>query len=129
MKIVKQLSIFLKNRPGTLFGVSQHLAEAGINILGISVSDTVDHAVVRLVVDEPVRALYLLGDAGVLVIENDILVVPLKNRSGEMADLAKRLGEAEINIEYAYGGLNQETSEGVIYVRVSAPEKAIKLFA
>ena len=61
MKIVKQLSIFLKNRPGTLSGVCAHLSEAGINILGFSVSDTIDHAVVRIIVDEPVT-LVGMGD-------------------------------------------------------------------
>jgi hypothetical protein len=129
MRIAKQLSIFLKNRPGTLADVCDHMRQEGINILGFSVSDTVDHAVVRLVVDEPVKATHLLGNAGVLVVENDVLVITLKNKPGQLADLGKTLAKAEINIDYAYGGLTPEAEEGVLYVRVSSPHKALDVLS
>jgi hypothetical protein len=125
MQIAKQLSIFLKNRPGTLADICQHLDEEGVNILGFSVSDTVDHAVVRVIVDEPTRAIHLLGNAGVLVVENDILVVELKNEPGQLARLGKTLAANEVNIDYAYGGLSRESSTGVLYVRVSDVKKAL----
>jgi hypothetical protein len=129
MKLMKQLSIFLKNRPGTLVGVTQHLREAGINILGLSVSDTVDHAVVRLIVDEPVRALHLLGDSGILVIENDVIALSLANRPGQLSDLAAMLADNGVNIEYAYGGLHEGADAGIMFIRVSDHMKAADLMA
>ena len=127
MQIARQLSIFLKNRPGTLADVCRHLHEEGINILGFSVSDTVDHAVVRVVVDEPMRAIHLLGNAGVLVVENDILVLDLKNEPGQLAMLGKKLSDNHVNIDYAYGGLTRDAEVGVLYVRVSDVKKAMDI--
>jgi hypothetical protein len=129
MKIMKQLSIFLKNRPGTLAAVCDHLREEGINIVGFSVSDTVDHAVVRIVVDEPMKAVHLLGNAGVLVVENDIIALNLRNEPGQLAKLGTRLGDAGINIEYAYGGLAVEAKAGILYVRVSDVQKAFDVLS
>jgi hypothetical protein len=127
MQILKQLSIFLKNRPGTLADVCDHLRDEGINIVGFCVSDTVDHAVVRMVVDEPVRAIHLLGNAGILVVENEVLVVELKNEPGQLARLGRDLAAADINIDYAYGGLSQSAKSGVLYLRVSDAPRAFDL--
>lgn len=129
MQIAKQLSIFLKNRPGTLADVCQHLKDEEINILGFSVSDTVDHAVVRLVVDEPMRATHMLGNAGVLVVENEVVVLKLKNSPGQLADLGKQLAKNGVNIDYAYGGIMAEHSAGVLYLRVSDTQKAFDILS
>ena len=127
MKIVKQLSVFLKNKPGTFSGVCRHISEAGINILGLTVSDTIDHAVVRMIVDEPVRALHLLGDAGILVIENDVVAITLKNETGQLSGLASTLGEDGVNIEYAYGGIREGDDSGVLFMRVSDAKHALEV--
>jgi len=127
MQVVKQLSIFLKNRPGTLADVCQHLQEEGVNIIGFCVSDTVDHAVVRMVVDEPMRAVHLLGNAGVLVVENEVLVIDLKNEPGQLARLGRKLSDVGVNIDYAYGGLARDAASGVLYVRVSDARKAYEV--
>ncbi len=127
MKIVKQLSVFLKNRPGTLSGICKHISDAGINILGFSVSDTIDHAVVRMIVDEPVRTLHLLGDSGILVIENDVLAIALKNQTGQLSTLAENLGSSGVNIEYAYGGIQEGDDSGILFMRVSDAKKALEL--
>ncbi len=136
MKIVKQLSVFLKNRPGTLSGICKHISDAGINILGFSVSDTIDHAVVRMIVDEPVRTLHLLGDSGILVIENDVFPIlisdfggsiALKNEAGQLASMAENLGASGVNIEYAYGGIQEGDDSGILFMRVSDAKKALEL--
>jgi hypothetical protein len=129
MQIAKQLSIFLKNRPGTLADVCQHLKDEDINILGFSVSDTVDHAVVRLVVDEPMRATHMLGNAGVLVVENEVVVLKLKNSPGQLADLGMQLAENGVNIDYAYGGIMSDHAAGVLYIRVSDTQKAFDILS
>ena len=70
-----QLAVFLSNRPGTLARVCAALAEAGINIHALTISDTVDHSVVRMVVSDPTKALMLLGETGVLALENEVLMI------------------------------------------------------
>lgn len=129
MQIAKQLSIFLKNRPGTLADVCSSMTDEGINILGFSVSDTVDHAVVRMVVDEPFKAIHLLGNAGLLVVENDILLVELRNEPGQLASLSRKLGAGGINIEYAYGGVSGAHETGVLFVRTSDVRRSFDILS
>lgn len=119
MEILKQLSVFVANRPGTLARISALLAGQGINIQGLSVADAVDHAVVRFIVDLPARAMVVLSEAGLLVLESDIIVLHLTNRPGEMSELGNRLGQAGVNIEYAYGGMGPGDASGILFLKVS----------
>lgn len=127
MKTVKQLALFLENKPGTLAKVCKALAAAGINIHAISVSDAVDHAVVRMVVNDPHKALHLLGDHGVLVVERDVLMLQGRNRRGELADIAAKLSKNKVNIEYAYSATPANATTGAMILRVSNPKKAARI--
>ena len=120
--IEQQLSIFVENKPGVMADICEALAAQDINIRAMSVSDTVDHAVVRLVVDEPRKAIHLLGDRGVLVVETDVLAVKMPNDPGALAKAASKLALAGVNIEYAYG--SGADDQCVIVIRVSDAEKA-----
>src|SRR3954463_9321137 len=102
MEIARQLSIFLANKPGTLAKVCEELAKQKINIYALSISDTTDHSVIRMVVSDPQAALHLLGERGVLVVENNVLLLENANRPGTLAGIAHALAKAKINIEYAY---------------------------
>src|SRR5437773_6093591 len=97
-----QLAVFLANRPGALARVCEALAKAGVNIHALATSDTIDHSVIRMVVSDPTKALMLLGEAGVLALENDVLMIESGNDPGTLAKIADRLATAEVNIEYAY---------------------------
>jgi hypothetical protein len=125
MPVIKQLSVFLENKPGVLGRLCQEFADNKINVIGMSVSDTVDHAVVRLVTSNASKARAILEDAGVLVVETDVLALTLPDRPGQLADVAKKLAKAKINIEYAYG--TTEKAGGVLIVRCSDTKKAQKL--
>ncbi|MBI2192469.1 MAG: ACT domain-containing protein [Planctomycetes bacterium] len=122
--VERQLSIFLQNKPGVLAEVCRVLSGTNINLRAISVSDTVDHAVVRLVVDNPQKAVHLLGERGTLVVETDVLAVRLTNKPGALGEVARKLGRAGVNIEYAYG--SADAAEGVLFLRVSNLGKARK---
>mgnify|MGYP003853438547 FL=1 len=102
VRIVEQLAIFIANRPGTLVEVCDALADDKINIYGLTVSDTVDHAVVRMVVSDTRRAIALLEAHGTLVVESEVLMVENDNRPGSLSRIATTLATAKINIEYAY---------------------------
>lgn len=125
--IEKQLSIFLENKPGVLAKMCRTLADNDINIRGLSVSDTVDHAVVRLVVTDPHKAIHLLGEHGMLVVETDVLALGLPDKPGKLAEIAGKLARAKINIEYAYG--SSDHSEGLVFVRVSDVKKAVQVLS
>ena len=124
MKIVRQLALFLENKPGTLSKVCNALSAAKINIHAISVSDAVDHAVVRMVVDDAQGALHLLGERGVLVVERDVLMLEGQNKPGELADIAAKLAKKNVNIEYAYSATPANAVTGAMILRVDNPKKA-----
>ncbi len=119
-----QLSVFLGNRPGALARVCAELAAAQINIHALATSDTIDHAVVRMVVSDPTKALMLLGERGVLALENDVLMIESNNEPGTLGGIAERLARAGINIEYAYLASAPRAAEGLMILRPSNVEKA-----
>src|SRR5258706_4713896 len=102
MKQAKQLSLFLDNKPGVLSRVCFFLGKRKVNIFGISVIDTHDHAVVRIVVDNPRVAMHALGAEGILVFDNDVLVLDLPNQVGALGIVSRKMAAAKINIEYSY---------------------------
>ena len=127
MKVEKQLSLFLENKPGTLAAVCQALADEAVNIHAISVVDAVDHAVVRMVVSDPTKAIHLLGEHGVLVIERDVLMVEGRSRPGELAQIAKTLAKHKVNIEYAYSATLPEATRGAMILRVDNLARARRI--
>ena len=127
MQITKQLAIFLDNRPGMLARVADTLAKAKINIYAITTSDTVDHSVIRMVVDDYRRALHVCEEHGSLVVEDDVLMVEGSNKPGEMARIAHKFADAKINIEYCYCATPPKAKQGLLILRVSNPAKALKV--
>ena len=129
MQIAQQLSIFLANKPGTLAEVCEVLAEQGVNIFGMTISDTTDHAVVRMVVSNPEKALFLLEERGVLVVENNVLLTENVNKPGAFGEIARKLAKAKVNIEYAYLATSPNSKKGLAVLRVSDTKKALKALA
>jgi hypothetical protein len=124
MESATQLALFLSNRPGALARVCDALAKAEINIHALATSDTIDHSVVRMVVSDPTKALMLLGESGVLALENDVIMIEGDNAPGILAKIAERLGKAEVNIEYAYLAASPKADRGLIILRPSDVDKA-----
>ena len=127
MQIAKQLAIFLENRPGMMARVCDALSAAGINIYALTVSDTVDHAVIRMVVSDAQKALYLFEQHGTLVVEDDVLLVEADNKPGALAKLCHRLADAKINIEYCYCATIPSAKKGLLVLRTSNAQKALKV--
>lgn len=129
VKIVEQLALFLENSPGTLAKVCDALAEAKINIYAMSITDSVDHAIVRMVVSDPQRAMFIFEAHGTLVIETDVLMIENDNRPGSLSKIAKHLSSKKINIEYAYLASMPTAKRGLLIMRVDDPKKALKALA
>jgi hypothetical protein len=118
MSIVKQLTILLENKPGALAQTFSELAVKDINILAMSVLDTIDSGLIRMVVDDPARAKKVLVESGLNVIETDVLAVEMTHKPGTLAEISKQLCKARINIEYAYVSVppDKGTSLGIFWV-------------
>ena len=126
MEISKQLALFLDNRPGTLSRVCGALAEKKVNILALTTSDTVDHSVVRMVVDDPQIAVWLLEEGGAMVVEDEVILVEGNNHAGSLAEIAATLAEAHVNIEYLYCATATNSKKGLLVLRVDDAKKALK---
>ncbi len=127
MQITKQLALFLDNRPGMLARVCDALSAAKVNIYAISSSDTVDHIVVRMVVSDPAKALFVFEEHGTLVVEDDVLMITGDNKPGSLAKFAHKLADAKINIEYAYCATPPDAKRGLLILRVSDVKRAMKV--
>ena len=123
--IEPQLAVFLDNRPGMLARTCQELAKAQINIRALSILDTVDHAIVRMVVDKPKDAEQVLSRIHAMVQRRDVVVMDVPNQVGALADIAERLAEAGINLEYAYCTASAAQSAGAIVLRTNDLEATI----
>ena len=123
--IQPQLAIFMDNRPGMLARTCQALAKASINILALSILDTVDHAIVRMVVDKPKDAERVLAGMHAMVQQRDVICMDVPNEVGALAQIAERLAEAGINLEYAYCTASAAHSAGVIVLRTNDLEATI----
>jgi hypothetical protein len=124
METATQLAVFLENRPGALARVCEALAKAGVNIHALTVSDTVDHAVVRMIVSDATKALMLFGERGVLAFENEVLIIEAPNEMGVLGKITDALSRAEVNIEYAYFATIGTSPKGIIILRPSDIGKA-----
>ena len=127
MEITQQLSVFLENKPATLAAVCSELAKHKVNIYALTISDTVDHAVVRMVVSDPRKAIHLLESRGTLVVENNVLMIENSNKPGSLSKIATKLGKAKINIDYAYLASRPGDQNGLLILRVSDTKKALKV--
>jgi hypothetical protein len=120
-----QLALFLSNRPGALAKVCEELANAKINIHALSISDTVDHSIVRMVVSDTTKALMLLGEGGMIALEAEVLMIESDNEPGTLATIAEHLAKAGVNIEYAYLATSVRSKTGLMILRPSNMESAL----
>ena len=121
---IRQISIFLENRPGQLSQMCRALADAGINIATLSLADTSDFGIVRLIVDDHEKARDVLLDGGHAVKVTQVVAVCVPDRPGGMAGVMTVLDEAGANIEYSYAFAFHRGEKAVLVFRFSDNEKA-----
>ncbi len=129
MQIATQLAVFLENKPGTLARMCDELAKAKINITALTISDTIDHSVIRMIVSETRKALLLLEEHNVLVVESEVLIIKGDNKAGSLSEIAKKLSSAKINIEYAYLATPPDARKGIMVLRPNNIQKALKVLS
>ncbi len=116
--IIKQISIFMENATGRLADVTALLATAQINLRAISIADTTDFGILRMVADQPDEAVRLLREAGFTARETDVLGVEVPDHPGELARIMSSFRDEGVAIEYLYAALEQRKDKAVIVIKV-----------
>lgn len=124
---VQQISVFLENKSGRLATLTDVLGKAGINIRALSIADTSDFGILRLIVNQPEEAFKILKEAGFTASLTDIIAVEVKDEPGGLAAILKILESAGINIEYLYAFLEKSSNDALVVFRVEQIEDAINL--
>jgi len=124
---VQQISVFLENKSGRLATLTDVLGKAGINIRALSIADTSDFGILRLIVNQPEEAFRILKEAGFTASLTDIIAVEVKDEPGGLAAILKILESAGINIEYLYAFLEKSSNDALVVFRVEQIEDAINL--
>jgi hypothetical protein len=125
--MLKQISVVLKNVPGQLADLSELLGKEGVNIRAISVADTSEVSTVRIVVDEPVKALHILNGHKFQVYENEVLAVETPDHPGGLNAVVKPLKEAKINVHYLYPFLGRVSDQAIVILGVDKIKDAEKV--
>ena len=127
MPIIKEFTVLLDDRPGTLGKVCRALADRNVNVLALHSFPIGGKSVTRFVVDNPTAAKTALDNERLLCTEVEVVQVKLPHRPGEIARVATRLGEANININYAYCGLEPGTNTPLVFFGVNEVTQAAPL--
>lgn len=127
MPITKELTIRMENHPGSLARLSRTLANHGINIVAFQSIPSQKSILVCIVADNPAAAQSVLDHEGIIYTEAEVVQVKLPNRPGELARVASRLGEANININYAYFGVESGTDAPLVILGITEVSRAVAL--
>jgi hypothetical protein len=127
MPITKEFTVLLEDRPGMLGKVCQALADHEVNILALQSFPTRGKFVIRFIVDNPQTAKTVLNNERLTYAETEIVQIKILHRPGEIARLASRLGKANININYAYCGLEPATNAPLVFFGVAEVGEATSI--
>ena len=121
---IRQISIFLENKPGQLSAICRDLSAADVNIVTLSLADTADFGIVRMIVDDHEKAKAVLTDRGHVVNVREVIAVCVPDRPGGMAEVMQVLDAAGANIEYSYAFAFHEGEKAVLVFRFDDNAKA-----
>ncbi|WP_010253404.1 ACT domain-containing protein [Treponema primitia] len=124
---IKQISVFLENSSGRLGEVTKVLAEAAINIRAISIADTADFGILRLIVDKNDDAITALTKAGFTTRLSDVVAVEVVDSPGSLAKVMELFQNSKVNIEYLYASLEGKTGKAVIIFKLENLEQGLKI--
>ena len=127
--MVYQISVFLENRAGQFAEITTVLAENGIDLRAISIAETEDYGILRMIVDDAQKATGILMQNGYLLTMTPVLVVSVPDRPGGIAPVLATLAEGNIDIEYMYSLFTHIEGKAYIVFRVAEAEKFIELLA
>ena len=126
---VKQLSIFMENRAGRMAEIARQLGEARINIRALSLADTSDFGILRLIVNDVDKAMKILKDSGHTVSLTEVVAVEVPDSPGGLASVLEPLRAGGVNVEYMYAFVEKATDKAVVIFRFEDIDAAVKVLA
>ncbi len=126
---LKQISVFLENKPGQLSHACRALAKAGINITTLSLADTQQFGILRLLIKNHDDAVAVLKDAGCVVKLTDVVAIDVPDRPGGLAEVLETIEAAEINLEYMYAFTYRSNEKALMIFRFEDPDTAVKILS
>ena len=124
---VKQISVFVENKPGRLADLTDVLNDNGINMRALSLAETKDFGIIRLILDDPFNAVTVLKDSGYICNITKVLAIAIPDTPGSLGKVLKILGNAQINVEYTYAFTAGVKDKACMILRVGDNEKAVEV--
>jgi hypothetical protein len=124
---VKQISIFLENKKGRLAEVTHLLAAEKINIRALSLADTADFGVLRIIVNEPERCLATLKASAIVAQVTEVIAVEIEDRPGGLARVLAVLDAAGLNVEYMYAYVEKKKDNAIVICKIDDRERALEV--
>jgi hypothetical protein len=125
--IQKQISVFLENKKGRLAEVAALIARERINIRALSLADTADFGVLRLIVNDPEKCFAVLKDGGFVAQETEVIAVEVADRPGGLSRILSVFDRHGINIEYMYAFVEKKSDNAIVIFRIDQPAKAVEV--
>ena len=127
MVAIKQISIFMENKPGRMARVAKTLSEAKVNMRALTIAEAGDFGVIRMVVDDTDRGYRMLREEGFTVSETDVLAVEIQDTPGGLYKIVKTLGDNNINMDYAYAFVTAKAERAMLILRVDDTKRAAQV--
>ncbi len=124
--MVKQIAIFLENQAGKASACCKVLKDANVNLTSLSIADTKEFGIVRILTEDNEKALAALKNAGFLCSEVELVGVEVPDKAGALADLLIVLGEGGVNVEYMYSYVALDGNASIVF-KTATPEKAVEI--
>jgi hypothetical protein len=124
---IEQISVFLENTTGRLCEVTKTLAGAGINLRAISIADTADFGILRLIVDKNDETVSVLNAAGFTTRRTNVVAVEIEDQPGSLAGLLELFNQSQVNIEYLYASLEGKAGKAVVVFKLEDHTKGQKI--
>ena len=124
---VKQISVFLENRPGALAEFTRILEKRNIDLRALSLAESEDFGIVRVIVDDPYTTIQILKEEGYVCSVTKVIAVEIKDKPGALVKMLNALGDNNVNLEYSYAFLAKKANSAFMILRVADNEKAIKV--
>ncbi|MDR1127214.1 MAG: ACT domain-containing protein [Treponema sp.] len=127
MAELRQISVFLENLAGRLGEVTHVLADAGVNMRAISIADTADFGILRLIVDDTDKAIAALKAAGFTTRLTNVAAVEIEDKPGSLAKVMELFQQSKVNIEYLYASLEGKAGKAAVIFKLSDHEKGLEI--
>jgi hypothetical protein len=125
---VQQISVFLENKAGRLAHVAEVLKNSGINIRALTIADTSDFGILRMIVNKPEEAVGVLKGSGFMVKQNPVIAVEMEDREGVFFDIMSLCDKSGLNVEYTYSFVEQYSNKAILFLKFEDTDKAIEIF-